>query len=245
MGKSITATLIGLLIREGALSLDQPAPVPAWQAEGDPRKAITVRNLLNMSSGLHFTAPRDPDYSEDKGYPDHMLIYTGAVDAFEFSYGKPLQFPPGTEGRYRNSDPLTLGYLVKGRDRARRRLPCLPQRALFDRIGIRKQSSTDPYGNFFTGYDYGPPATGPGSTSTATACGSASGSCRRASPSSSRPRRQREGACLRRPLLVNGRSDYALPKEPTTWRAREARRRSSPSHDLVTCTATSVAMARR
>ncbi len=158
MGKSITATLIGLLIEEGALSLDQPAPVPAWQQDDDPRKAITVRNLLNMSSGLHFTAPRDPDYSEDKGYPDHMFIYTGAVDAFEFSIGKPLQFPPGTEGRYRNSDPLTLGYLVKKvvTERGESYLTW-PQRALFDRIGIRKQVlETDPYGNFLlTGYDYG------------------------------------------------------------------------------------------
>jgi CubicO group peptidase (beta-lactamase class C family) len=158
MGKSITATLIGLLIREGAFSLDQPAPVPAWQGESDPRRAITVRNLLNMSSGLHFTAPRDPDYSEDKGYPDHMFIYTGAVDAFEFSYSKPLQFPPGTEGRYRNSDPLTLGYLVKKvvTERGESYLT-FPQRALFDRIGIRKQVlETDPYGNFLlTGYDYG------------------------------------------------------------------------------------------
>jgi CubicO group peptidase (beta-lactamase class C family) len=158
MGKSITATLIGLLIEEGALALDQPAPVPAWQKEGDPRKAITVRNLLNMSSGLHFIAPQDPDYSEDKGYPDHMLIYTGAIDAFEFSIGKPLQFPPGTEGRYRNSDPLTLGYLVKKivTERGESYLTW-PQRALFDRIGIRKQVlETDPYGNFLlTGYDYG------------------------------------------------------------------------------------------
>jgi CubicO group peptidase (beta-lactamase class C family) len=158
MGKSITATLIGLLIQEGALTLDQPAPVPAWQEEGDPRKAITVRHLLNMSSGLHFTAPRDPDYTEDKGYPDHMFIYTGAVDAFEFSIGKPLQFPPGTEGRYRNSDPLTLGYLVKKivTERGESYLTW-PQRALFDRIGIRKQVlETDPYGNFLlTGYDYG------------------------------------------------------------------------------------------
>ena len=158
MGKSITATLIGLLIQEGALSLDEPAPVPAWQQEGDPRKAITVRNLLNMSSGLHFTAPRDPDYTEGEGYPDHMFIYTGAVDAFAFSIGKPLQFPPGTEGRYRNSDPLTLGYLVKKivTERGENYLTW-PQRALFDRIGIRKQVlETDPYGNFLlTGYDYG------------------------------------------------------------------------------------------
>jgi CubicO group peptidase (beta-lactamase class C family) len=158
MGKSITATLVGILIREGALALDDPAPVPAWQAEGDPRRAITVRNLLNMSSGLHFTAPRDPDYSEDKGYPDHMMVYTGAIDAFAFSIGKPLQFAPGTEGRYRNSDPLTLGYLVKKivSERGEEYLTW-PQKALFDKIGIRKQVlETDPYGNFLlTGYDYG------------------------------------------------------------------------------------------
>jgi CubicO group peptidase (beta-lactamase class C family) len=158
MGKSITATLVGILIQEGALSLDDPAPVPAWQGEGDPRRAITVRNLLNMSSGLHFTAPRDPDYSEDKGYPDHMLIYTGAIDAFAFSIGKPLQFQPGTEGRYRNSDPLTLGYLVKKIVTERGEVYFTwPQKALFDKIGIRKQVlEPDPYGNFLlTGYDYG------------------------------------------------------------------------------------------
>lgn len=158
MGKSITATLVGLLMREGALTLDEPAPVPAWQGDDDPRKAITVRNLFNMSSGLRFIAPRDPDYSEDKGYPDHMFIYTGAVDVFDFVTSRPLQFPPGTEGRYRNSDPLTLGYLVKKivTERGEEYLT-FPQRALFDEIGIRKQVlETDPYGNFvLTGYDYG------------------------------------------------------------------------------------------
>jgi CubicO group peptidase (beta-lactamase class C family) len=158
MGKSLTATLVGILVKEGALRLDEPAPVPAWQGEDDPRKAITVRNLFNMSSGLRFTAPRDPDYDESKGYPDHMFIYTGAVDAFEFSYDKPLQFPPGTEGRYRNCDPLTLGYLVKTIVTARgESYFTFPQKALFDKIGIRKQVlEPDPYGNFLmTGYDYG------------------------------------------------------------------------------------------
>lgn len=158
MGKSLTATLVGILMGQGALTLDEPAPVPAWQKEGDPRKAITIRNLFNMSSGLRFTAPRDPDYDESKGYPDHMLIYTGAIDAFEFSYSRPLQFPPGTEGRYRNSDPLTLGYLVKKIVTERgENYFTFPQKALFDKIGIRKQVlEPDPYGNFLlTGYDYG------------------------------------------------------------------------------------------
>lgn len=158
MGKSLTATLAGLLIHDGYFGLDDPAPVPAWQSDDDPRRAITVRHLMNMSGGLHFIAPRDPDYSLDKGYPDHMFIYTGAVDAFEHSISKPLQFPPGTEGRYRNSDPLTIGYIIqrtvteRGEDYL-----TFPQRELFDRIGIRKQVlEPDPYGNFLlTGYDYG------------------------------------------------------------------------------------------
>ncbi len=159
MGKSITATLIGLLIERGDLTLDQAAPVPEWRVEpDDPRAAIRISDLLRMSSGLRFIAPRDPDYTPDKGYPDHMLVYTGAMDVFEFSVSRPLQFPPNTEGRYRNSDPLTLGYIVRRTVEASgESYLAWPQKALFDRIGIREQVlEPDPYGNFLlTGYDYG------------------------------------------------------------------------------------------
>ncbi len=158
MGKSVTATLAGILIQDGTLDLDAPAPVPEWREPGDPRGEITLRHLLQMSSGLRFIAPRDPDYTPELGYPDHMYIYSGAIDAFEHSVTRPLQFPPGTEGRYRNSDPLTVGYLVKLAAQARgEEYLTFPQRHLFDRIGIRRQVlETDPYGNFLlTGYDYG------------------------------------------------------------------------------------------
>jgi CubicO group peptidase (beta-lactamase class C family) len=158
MGKSLTATLFALLVKEGLFTLDQPAPVPEWRQPGDPRGAIRVSDLLRMSSGLRFIAGQDPDYSEDKGYPDHMLIYTGAIDAFRHSITRPLQFPPASEGRYRNSDPLTLGYLIKQAVTARgEEYLTFPQRALFDRLGIRRMVlETDPYGNFLlTGYDYG------------------------------------------------------------------------------------------
>jgi CubicO group peptidase (beta-lactamase class C family) len=158
MGKSITATLFALLVKDGTYTLEQPAPVAAWRSPDDPRSKIRNIDLLRMSSGLRFIAGQDPDYTEDKGYPDHMFIYTGAVDAFEYSINRPLQFPPNTEGRYRNSDPLTIGYLIK-QAVTKRGEPYLtwPQRALFDRIGIRRQVlETDPYGNFLlTGYDYG------------------------------------------------------------------------------------------
>jgi hypothetical protein len=149
MGKSITATLFALLVKDGTYTLEQPAPVAAWQSPGraagpessvDPRSKIRNIDLLRMSAGLRFLAGQDPDYTEDKGYPDHMFIYTGAVDAFDYSINRPLQFPPNTEGRYRNCDPLTIGYLIKQAViRRGEEYLTWPQRALFDRIGIRRQ----------------------------------------------------------------------------------------------------------
>ena len=160
MGKSITSTLFALLVKDGTYTLDQPAPVPLWQQSGDARRTIRNVDLLHMSSGLRFIATQDPDYTPDKGYPDHFFIYTGAVNVFEYSMNKPLQFPVNTEGRYRNCDPLTIGFLVKQAvTRRGEEYLTWPQRALFDRVGIRRQVlETDPYGNFImTGYDYGTP----------------------------------------------------------------------------------------
>ncbi|BCS32276.1 serine hydrolase [Luteitalea sp. TBR-22] len=159
MGKSLTATLVGVLIREGALSLDAPAPVEAWQAPGDPRRAITISHLMRMSSGLRCASPGDADYAPERdGYPPHVLIYTGAIDVFRFATSRPLQFEPGTEGRYRNCDPITLGAIVRQVVEARgEEYLTWPQRALFDRIGIRRQVlEPDAYGNFvLSGFDYG------------------------------------------------------------------------------------------
>jgi CubicO group peptidase (beta-lactamase class C family) len=52
MAKSVTQCLAGILVREGKLSLDAPVPVPDWQRPGDPRATLTLRQLLNMTSGL-------------------------------------------------------------------------------------------------------------------------------------------------------------------------------------------------
>jgi CubicO group peptidase (beta-lactamase class C family) len=156
MGKSIIGTLIGRLIQQGAFKLEDPAPVPEWHKEpGDPRARIRIMDLMRMSSGLRFSRGSPEDLP---GYHDHDLIYTGAIDAYQFSITRPLQFEPNTFGRYRNMDPLTLGYLVKQAVRKKGgEYLTFPQRELFDLIGIRRQVlETDPYGNFLlTGYDYG------------------------------------------------------------------------------------------
>jgi len=158
MGKSLTATLFALLVKDGVYRLEDAVPVPEWHAPGDPRAAIRIVDLMHMSSGLRFIATQDPDYKPSMGYADHWYVYTGAVDAFQYSISRPLQFPPNTEGRYRNCDPLTIGWLIKQAVTGRgEEYLTYPQRALFDRIGIRRQVlETDPYGNFLlTGYDYG------------------------------------------------------------------------------------------
>jgi CubicO group peptidase (beta-lactamase class C family) len=158
MGKSLTATLVGLMVQARAFALDDPAPVAEWRRPGDPRGKITVRDLMRMSSGLRFTGQDDKHLDPETEYIDHFFIYAGAVDAFKFSITSPVEFPPNTVGRYRNCDPLTLGFLVQQAVRRRgEEYLTYPQRALFDRIGIRRQVlETDPYGNFLlTGYDYG------------------------------------------------------------------------------------------
>ena len=158
MGKSITATLFALLVADGTYSLEQPAPVPLWRQPNDPRGQIRNIDLLRMSAGLKFVGNQEPGGSPANTVLDHYFIYTGATDAFNFSITRPLEVPPNTQGRYRNCDPLTIGYLIKLAVQQRKQeYLTWPQRMLFDRIGIRRQVlETDPYGNFLlTGYDYG------------------------------------------------------------------------------------------
>jgi CubicO group peptidase (beta-lactamase class C family) len=158
MGKSLTATLMGQLIHEGVYDIWAPAPVEEWQRPGDPRRDIRIADLLRMSSGLRFVAPQDPDFDPSRGYPDHLYVYTGAIDAFRWAVTRPPQWPPNTVGRYRNSDPLVVNYLIKKAVVARQgEYLSFPQRHLFDKLGIRRMVlEPDPYGNFLLqGYELG------------------------------------------------------------------------------------------
>ena len=156
MGKSLTATLMGILIKQGVYDLWQKAPIPEWQGAGDPRQAIRIADILRMSSGLRIRAPQDPDYDPTGPYPDHLYLYTGSVDSFRYAATRPQQWPPNTVGRYRNTDPVLINYLIRlGVERRGEEYLSFPQRALFDKIGIRTMvMETDPFGNFLTqGYE--------------------------------------------------------------------------------------------
>ncbi len=157
MGKSLTATLLGVLINQGVYTLDQPAPIPEWQNEGDGRAKIRVRDILHMSSGLRFRAPQDPDFDPSLGYPDHLYVYTGSINSFQWAATRPQQWLPNSVGRYRNSDPVLTNYLIRlGVEGRGEDYHEFPQKELFDKIGVRSMiMEADPYGNFLTqGYEF-------------------------------------------------------------------------------------------
>jgi len=158
MAKSLSATLMGVLVQQGEYELMQAAPIPEWQAEGDARQEIRIADILRMSSGIRCRNRSDPGYDPDAGYPDHLYLYTGTVDSFEYAATRPQQWAPNAVGRYRNCDPILTNYLIRlaveGRGDEYHQFP---QQHLFDKIGVRNLVfQTDPYGNILlNGSDLG------------------------------------------------------------------------------------------
>ncbi|MEM6266603.1 MAG: serine hydrolase [Pseudomonadota bacterium] len=105
MAKTITAVMIGLLVADGRLSLDDPAPVPLWQRSGDPRADITLRQLLQMRSGLRHTEAGDPPYESSEV---RMLFLDGRDDMARWATEQPLEAEPGAEFEYSSNTTVIL-----------------------------------------------------------------------------------------------------------------------------------------
>ena len=60
MTKSLTGTLVGVLVQQGEYELWQPAPIPEWQTPGDPRQEIRIGDIMRMSSGLRIPGAAGP-----------------------------------------------------------------------------------------------------------------------------------------------------------------------------------------
>ena len=127
MGKSVTATLFGILVKDRRLRLITAGTDSEWQTPGDPRAKIRIADILHMSSGLRIKAPQDPDYDPSGPYPDHIYLYTGGINSFHYAATRPLQWPPNTIGRYHNTDPVLINYLIRlGGRETRRGLSIVP-----------------------------------------------------------------------------------------------------------------------
>ncbi len=153
--KSIASTLIGIAVGKGMLSLDEPLPWDEWApskryvpegfdvAAADPRRRITLRHVLNMSSGLY---PVDNELCRVIG--SCLSYFAGASSALG-AVDRGLVAEPGTVWDYENYDTL-LGVLALktaiGDDQGYLEFP---RRELFDKIGMRSTlPGVDRFGDF-------------------------------------------------------------------------------------------------
>jgi CubicO group peptidase (beta-lactamase class C family) len=104
VAKSVTSAIIGILIGDGRLELDAPAPVEEWQADGDPRREITLEDLLRMSSGL--------EWEEQYGPGSVVLEMLQAPHAADVPISQELVAEPGTEWEYSTGTTAILAEIA-------------------------------------------------------------------------------------------------------------------------------------
>ena len=109
MAKSVTGVLIGMLVSDGRLRLDDAAPIPLWQRPGDPRGEITLRQLLQMRSGLRHVEAGDPPYQSDEV---RMLFLDGRDDMARYAEAQPLQYDAGQKWVYSTNTAVILADLA-------------------------------------------------------------------------------------------------------------------------------------
>ena len=146
--KSIASTLIGMLVDDGRLQLDEPLGFD-WLPESrspetDPRNDITLRHVLNMSSGLETVDNRGMEYAIGSG-----LSYWAGASSVEGARSRAVIREPGTYWDYENYDTLLGVYAMKLALGGEREYAEFPRKALLDRIGMRNTLvSTDRFGDF-------------------------------------------------------------------------------------------------
>ena len=146
--KSIAATLIGILVDDGRMSLDAPLGLSwlpeATSPETDPRDAITLRHVLHMSSGLEPIDNRGLEYATGSG-----LGYWAGASSVRLALDRGLIREPGTRWDYENSETLLAVRAMREALGDQATYHAFPRRALLDRIGMRSTLlSTDRFGDF-------------------------------------------------------------------------------------------------
>lgn len=110
MAKSVTSTLVGALVADGRLELDLPAPVAEWRrTAGDPRAAITLRQLLHMASGLkHIESSPVETADTNRG-----LFSDKSGDIHAHAVSAPLESRPGVKFQYSTLTTMILAHIVQ------------------------------------------------------------------------------------------------------------------------------------
>jgi CubicO group peptidase (beta-lactamase class C family) len=106
VAKSVTNALIGILVRQGKVSVEQRAPVLTWSDPHDPRNPITINQLLRMTSGLALE-------ESDSGFDPVSRMLFLEPDMAGFAERARLQAPPGTKWEYTSGNALILSRIIR------------------------------------------------------------------------------------------------------------------------------------
>jgi CubicO group peptidase (beta-lactamase class C family) len=135
--KSMISALIGILVKQGRLALDQPAPVAAWQHADDPRHAITVDQLLRHTAGLALGSSLQASLSSALEPVNRMKFVES--DMAGYAERMPLETAPGSVWNYHDGNYLILSQLIGhasgGTPADVRRFA---RRELFDPLGMHR-----------------------------------------------------------------------------------------------------------
>lgn len=139
VAKSLMGAIAGIAVKEGLFALDEPLALRSWAAPGDPRAKITLRQILNMASGLGAGGAGNRS--------DEIYFGGGLVD--EHVPTQELAAAPGKRFRYANNDTLLVSYALRERLRDNRVYFSYPYERLFRRIGMHETTAETDWGGAF------------------------------------------------------------------------------------------------
>ncbi|WP_339029508.1 serine hydrolase [Bradyrhizobium symbiodeficiens] len=111
MTKSVISALTGVLVRQGKLKLDGPAPVAAWRNPDDPRHTITLDQLLRHTAGLALGSSLEASLGSAFEPVNRMKFVEADMAAYAASI--PLKTAPGTAWNYHDGNTLILSHLIR------------------------------------------------------------------------------------------------------------------------------------
>jgi CubicO group peptidase (beta-lactamase class C family) len=131
MTKSVTNAMVGLRVRDAALSLDDPANVPSWHTKSDDLRAkIRLRDLMDMTSGLDFVE----DYSKPSTVNQMLWTKPSAAAVAEADQ---LAHPVNTHWYYSSGTTNIIQQIIRRSFDDLHQYQVYPYRELFAPLGMR------------------------------------------------------------------------------------------------------------
>ena len=146
MSKSIVSALIGILVKNGKLNINDTAPVEQWNDKSDPKHTITIEQLLQQTSGLDFLE----DYTKASSVTDMLFKYG---DMAAYTAKLPLKYQPGTVFNYSSGNSNILSSVIR-KIVGEQNYHSFPNKALFQKTGIYSMVLEPDASGTFVGSSY-------------------------------------------------------------------------------------------